>query len=98
VNLATNALRHGEPPFIVEADRENDGRVELRFLDHGAGISDADRASLFEPFRVEGEGSVGLGLAIVRALVEAHGGEVSYRPNSPRGAVFSVSLPAGRPS
>jgi signal transduction histidine kinase len=97
VNLANNALRHGRAPFVVEAELNRDGRVHIEFRDHGAGVPEADRPALFEPFRAEtDQGSVGLGLAIVRALVEAHGGEISYEPNRP-GAVFRVSLPTGEP-
>jgi signal transduction histidine kinase len=95
VNLANNALRHGRAPFVVQAELNRDGRVDLEFRDHGAGVPEADRPALFEPFRAEtDQGSVGLGLAIVRALVEAHGGEIAYEPNRP-GAVFRVSLPTG---
>jgi signal transduction histidine kinase len=98
VNLATNALRYGQPPFVVEGRNGADSRVEVLFRDHGRGVPEADREALFEPFRAEADrSSVGLGLAIVRALVEAHGGAVSYEPNQPAGACFKVSLPAGGP-
>jgi signal transduction histidine kinase len=98
VNLATNALRYGRPPFVVESRNDGDSRVELLFRDHGRGVPEAERGALFEPFRAEPDrSSVGLGLAIVRALVEAHGGEVSYQPNEPVGACFRVTLPTGGP-
>ena len=93
VNLASNALRYGEPPFIAEAHQSN-GSVELIFEDHGPGVDVDQRPSLFEPFgSSKGAGSVGFGLAIVKALVEAQGGRVTYEPNEPRGARFKVSLP-----
>jgi signal transduction histidine kinase len=99
VNLATNALRHGAPPFLVEATSAHDSRVDLLFRDQGDGVPEEERDVLFEPFRSEPDhASVGLGLAIVRALAEAHGGEVVYEPNEPRGACFRVSLPADGPS
>lgn len=94
VNLASNALRYGEPPFIAEA-RRLDGRVELRFKDHGPGIEPEDRPTLFEAFQSpKTRGSVGFGLAIVKALVEAQGGSVAYEPNEPRGACFQITLVA----
>lgn len=94
VNLASNALRYGEPPFIADAHRSN-GSVELVFMDHGPGVDPQQRASLFEPFgSSQGAGSVGFGLAIVKALVEAQGGRVEYEPNEPTGARFKVCLPA----
>jgi signal transduction histidine kinase len=98
VNLVSNALQYGESPFVVEARSSTDGRVDLSFRDHGPGVPEPERASLFEPFRSErAAGSVGLGLAIVQALAEAQGGTVSYEENRPRGACFRVSLEAGAP-
>jgi signal transduction histidine kinase len=99
VNLAANALRYGEPPFLAEAALSN-GTVRLSLRDHGPGVPPEDAELLFEPFRSEtSRESVGLGLAIVKALSEAHGGTVSYEPNEPKGACFAVRLPvAGPPS
>ena len=94
INLASNALRYGEPPFRAEA-RQADGHVELAFTDEGPGVPDEDRSMLFEPFgSANTRGSIGFGLAIVKALVEAQGGRVAYEPNSPRGAAFKVILEA----
>jgi signal transduction histidine kinase len=93
VNLATNCLRHGQPPFVVSASREG-GWVLVSFADAGPGVPPERRAELFQPFRRgDAGGSVGLGLWIVRLLVEAHGGTVTYEPNRPRGARFTVRLP-----
>jgi signal transduction histidine kinase len=96
VNLAANAIQHGEPPFVIEG-RQEDGFVTMDFRDAGPGIPSDERESLFEPFRTEQGGeSVGFGLAIVKALAEAHGGGVSYFEVEPRGACFRVTLPATR--
>ena len=98
VNLASNALRYGEPPFIAQAQRSN-GSVELVFEDHGPGVDPGQRPTLFEAFgSSEGSGSVGFGLAIVKALVEAQGGRVEYEPNQPRGARFKIWLPDAEPA
>ena len=95
VNLASNALRYGAPPYVVEATSV-EGQVEFAFRDHGPGVDESEQASLFEPFRTERDtGSVGLGLAIVKALAEAQGGTVAYEPNRPQGACFKVALRAG---
>ena len=94
INLATNALRYGEAPFLVEA-RLLDGGVELAFRDHGPGVDADDVPSLFEAFGSQKtRGSVGFGLAIVKALVDAQGGRVSYEENRPHGACFKMWLPA----
>ena len=96
VNLASNALRYGEPPFIAEGRARGD-HVELVFRDHGPGVEPDQEATLFEPFGSgTGRGSVGFGLAVVKALVEAQRGRVVYEPNHPRGACFKVILPAAR--
>lgn len=93
VNLATNAIRYGKPPYEVEAAREGTD-VAIAVRDHGRGIPPGERELLFEPFRVEQHNtSVGFGLAIVKALAEAHGGGVEYRDNEPSGACFVVRLP-----
>jgi signal transduction histidine kinase len=98
VNLVTNAVRYGDPPFRIEAERRGDA-VHVTFRDHGPGVPVEERSELFEPFRTESDqGSVGLGLAIVHALIEAMGGTVSYEANRPRGACFRVVLPAGGPA
>jgi signal transduction histidine kinase len=93
VNLATNALSYGEPPFLVRSDPAPEDAVDLVVCDQGVGVLPEEAEFLFEPFRTEAEkGSVGLGLAIVKALAEAQGGSVSYEPNKPRGACFRVRL------
>lgn len=93
VNLASNAMRYGRAPFAVEATRR-DGEVALAFTDHGDGVPPEEQATVFDPFRAETDsGSVGFGLAVVRALTEAHGGRVAYRENRPRGACFEITLP-----
>jgi signal transduction histidine kinase len=96
INLATNATRYGQPPYVVEATEDGDGLVDLRFKDHGPGVPESERRDLFEPFRSEAnDSSVGLGLAIVKALAEAQGGRVTYEPNVPRGACFRITLARG---
>jgi signal transduction histidine kinase len=96
VNLATNALRYGKPPFVLDARTNGDGSVAISFSDEGPGLEASAHEGLFEAFQTESRGSsVGLGLAIVSALAEAQGGKVSYAPNEPRGASFVVTLPAG---
>lgn len=94
INLASNALRYGEAPFLIEAT-PLDGGVELAFRDHGPGVDPEDVPTLFEPFGSQKtRGSVGFGLAIVKALVDAQGGRVFYQENMPQGACFKMWLPA----
>ena len=93
INLASNALRYGEAPFSVEA-RSRDDRVEVAFRDHGPGVPLEEVPKLFEPFGSQKtRGSVGFGLAVVKGLVDAQGGGISYEENEPRGACFKMWLP-----
>ena len=95
INLLANAVRHGAPPVVLTAESVGDA-VRIAVRDHGVGVP-ADRLpSLFE--RLVGDSdhpaSVGLGMWIVRLLVEAHGGHLGYEPAEP-GARFVVTLPDG---
>jgi len=103
-NLLSNAVDHtpdGSPIEVRLADEGEDVRFEVR--DHGDGLPAEERAAVFEPFyrsdpsRARHAGGVGLGLAIVAAIVAAHGGDVEARPGDGGGSVFSVRLPKGAP-
>lgn len=93
VNLVTNAQRHGEPPIVISAG-PTAGGVEIVVRDHGAGVPEPNRSSLFERLNrtVGNPESVGLGLWIVRLLAQAHGGDASYRVMDP-GSAFVITLP-----
>ncbi len=83
-NLLENAIRHTPPDgsVVVRAERVEGSAIEVEVSDSGNGIDPQTRKRIFEPFvqgpsRVSGEnGSAGLGLAIARAIVEAHGGRI----------------------
>jgi signal transduction histidine kinase len=99
LNLMDNAIKHTPPGTRIEARlrREGDDAV-LEVVDDGPGIPPEDRERIFERFvRGGGEvaGSSGLGLAIVRAVAQSHGGEVSVGDGpGGRGARFVVRIPA----
>jgi two-component system OmpR family sensor kinase len=98
LNLMENALRHTDPGTAVEATVERrNGEVVLSVEDDGPGIAVDQREKVFERFyRGSGDrsGSSGLGLAIVRAVVESHSGSVRLEePLDGRGARFVVRLP-----
>jgi PAS domain S-box-containing protein len=78
------------------ASREEDANavfVEVR--DTGLGIDPADLGRLFQSFYTTKPDGIGMGLAISRSIIEAHGGRLSAEPNQPHGAVFRFTLPVG---
>jgi len=101
-NLLRNALDHTPPATPVEVGLTSaDGKARLEVRDHGPGLPVDDSAALFERFwraeggRERGRGGAGLGLAIVAAIAEAHGGRVTAQNAPGGGAAFVVSLPLG---
>jgi signal transduction histidine kinase len=96
-NLVLNGVQNTPAGGSVTLDAaENDGILRLRVSDTGAGIPNAIRDRLFEPFVTGRADGTGLGLAIVRQIARAHGGDVHLVP-SVRGAVFEIEVP-WRPS
>jgi signal transduction histidine kinase len=107
-NLARNAIGHtreGDGVVRLEVDALAAGRVRFTVLDDGPGIAAAERERVFErfhrtdPARTRSEGGAGLGLAIVRAIAEAHQGEVSAvePPPGDGGARVELVLPGFAP-
>jgi two-component system, OmpR family, sensor kinase len=99
-NLLRNALVHTPPGTPIEVSvGQVDGDVRLEVRDHGHGLPPGDPAALFERFwrseagRERGKGGAGLGLAIVAAIVDAHGGRVEAGDAPGGGARFVVRLP-----
>jgi two-component system OmpR family sensor kinase len=99
-NLLTNARVHTPPGTAVHVRlTAEDAQAVLEVADEGPGVPTEEVDRIFERFhridrsRARSQGGVGLGLAIVRSVVEAHGGAVAYRPRPGGGAVFRISLP-----
>ncbi|HJL15090.1 MAG TPA: ATP-binding protein [Sandaracinaceae bacterium LLY-WYZ-13_1] len=97
---ATQTLAPDEPgrrTIHVRIDRESDGWVRCEVADDGPGIEPAVLPHLFEPgFTTKPDGT-GLGLAVARRHVEAFGGRIEAGHRAPRGAVFTLHLPAASP-
>jgi signal transduction histidine kinase len=72
--------------------------VFVEVQDAGPGIDPADLDRLFQSFYTTKPDGIGMGLAISRSIVEAHGGRLSAAPNQPRGAAFRFTLPVEEPS
>lgn len=99
-NLLDNADRHAPPdtPITVEADLGEDTRVMVSVTDDGAGVPAEESEAVFDTFvRFDTGGRAGLGLAIAKAFIEAHGERIWVDRAPGRGARFAFTLPV-RPS
>jgi signal transduction histidine kinase len=110
VNLLSNALKYTPSDGRVTVDvMEKGNRAVVSITDTGSGIPESDLPFIFERFyrgdksRTRATGGAGIGLSIVKALVQAHGGQVSVESKVGTGSAFSVVLPLieqgeGRPT
>jgi two-component system sensor histidine kinase KdpD len=99
-NLLENAARHAPPGSTVRvAARQVGDIVDVRVSDEGIGVPDFERARIFEAFRRgEGSASSGVGLAICKAIVEAHGGRIDVERTPGGGATFAFTVPVREPA
>ncbi len=99
-NLLSNAVRHASRPGdVVVAAEAVDGWIEIRVSDSGAGIDPDVLPRVFERFAKDQRSSgFGLGLAIARGLVEAHGGALTAESAPGRGTTMTVRLPVDSPA
>lgn len=102
-NLVDNALKYApdSPTVWVEWGTRN-GAVSIRVRDRGPGVADAEKKAIFRKF-VRGSAAAasnvkgsGVGLAMVKHIVAAHGGEISVTSAPGKGSVFTMLLPAAR--
>jgi two-component system sensor histidine kinase KdpD len=100
VNLLENALKYSPPGAAIEVSaREEEHEIVISVADRGPGIPPGEEARIFEKFyraaRDRAVGGVGLGLAICRAIVAAHGGRIWAENRVGGGAAFHFALPRG---
>ena len=98
-NMVGNALKYGEGSEVEVVLEDKVGTIEISVSDNGPGIPDADKKKVFDRFYRRGNEEVrktkgtGIGLYLVKLLVEKHGGTVTVSDNLPKGARFTVTLP-----
>ena len=100
INLVDNAVKYTQPgsDILISAARRGKEAV-VCVADNGKGISDADKKNIFDMFYTAGgkqtdsRRGLGLGLALCRTIVEAHGGRIRVKDNEPCGTVFEFTLP-----
>ena len=96
-NLLENARRYGGNEVSLSTQLR-DGRALVQVCDRGAGVPEAARERIFEPFyrlpgHAEQAGGVGLGLSLVKQIAQRHGGSVRCEPREGGGSCFVLSLP-----
>ena len=100
LNLVRNGLEAPPVPgvevreLLLRTSLTAGGDVEIAVLDNGPGLAPQAVERMFDPFFSTKPEGTGLGLAISHTVVRAHGGVLAYQPNMPRGASFSIQLPA----
>jgi signal transduction histidine kinase len=103
MNLAQNAVQHTRDGDVIALGSElHDARARLWVSDAGPGVTPADQERIFERFARGGAGprrsaGAGLGLSIVRAIAEAHGGSVRLASREGHGATFTIEIPTEPP-
>jgi PAS domain S-box-containing protein len=90
---AQDALEHVENPQIVIISLIQEGRLDFYVNDNGSGFPENLSQRLFEPYVTTKKKGTGLGLVIVRKIVDEHGGKISIRNVEPHGASVRVQLP-----
>ena len=100
INLLDNAVKYTPEGSVIRIDTaERDGMVAVSVADDGPGIPDDQKERIFDLFWSSGSPAgdsrrgLGIGLALCRSIVGAHGGTITVRDNEPRGAVFEFTLP-----
>ena len=103
-NLLDNAVKYSGPARDIRVSGRTDGRrVVISVQDHGMGIPSTDLKRIFRKFERGSDavaasiGGTGLGLALVSAIMRAHGGTVSVESTVNEGSTFSLSLPCMAP-
>jgi signal transduction histidine kinase len=99
LNLMINAMEamsedsNGERRLVVRTGMDSEGRVIVSVQDSGPGLKSENLERLFTPFYTTKPQGMGMGLAICRSIVEAHGGKLWARANEDQGATFHFTLP-----
>ena len=103
LNLVLNGLDAMQAPgtgdrtLVIRTFRDSETLVGVAVQDSGSGIAAEDADHIFEPLYTTKREGIGMGLAIARTIVGAHGGRLTARNNADAGATFQFTLPVNRP-
>lgn len=100
INLLENAVKYSPTPAMIKVQASRKGNLlALDFADQGYGITEKEKKKIFRKFYRTGSEDTrstkgtGLGLYIVKEIVEAHQGTITVQDNQPRGSIFKIKLP-----
>jgi signal transduction histidine kinase len=100
-NLLDNAVKYSDEKPIVRVEVEKGNQVAIRVRDQGRGISSSEKSHIFEKFvrgssaKMSGIKGTGIGLAMVKHIVDAHRGEILIESEQGKGSTFTILLPVG---
>jgi signal transduction histidine kinase len=92
---AMTGVEKRELALTVKTDRSDQGDVVVAVTDRGTGIKPHELDAVFKPFHTTKTANLGMGLAICRSIIEAHGGRLWAESNIGPGTTFKFTLPAG---
>jgi C4-dicarboxylate-specific signal transduction histidine kinase len=92
---ATSSTSEGARELLISTAKDASNAVLVAVRDSGPGLDPESLGRLFDAFYTTKAGGLGMGLAICRSIIEAHGGRIWATANMPRGAVFQFTLPVG---
>ena len=102
INIVDNAIKYTPPGSEIAISWKRNGAfIEISVADNGPGISDEAKPHVFDMFYsasnriADSRRSMGLGLALCKSIVNAHGGEITVTDRLPHGSIFTFSVPAG---
>lgn len=102
INIVDNAIKYTPPGSEIDISwKQRRDFILISVADNGPGISDEAKPRIFDMFYsasnkiADSRRSMGLGLALCRSIISAHGGEISVTDNQPHGTIFTFSVPAG---
>ena len=102
INLVDNAIKYTPAgSHITITTKQNEQKAEISVADNGAGIPDSEKEKVFQMFYsgsnpiADCRRSLGLGLSLCKAIITAHGGEITIFDNTPTGTVFTFTIPSG---
>ena len=100
INVVNNAIKYTQQGSVITISTEKQGdKAIIQIADNGPGVGDDEKDRIFEMFycgsgqSADSQRSLGLGLALCKSIITAHGGEISVSDNVPCGAIFTITLP-----